>query len=245
MKNTTNQPTNFQQAFLSFRRICKHLLTLVVAFSFHLLPAQSLDDFKKSASYDRGVEIIPFSSLRSSATSIADDVQDLKEEYSNASSLSSFTAKKKKLLGTIAGNTKKRDAAKALQAEYPDVTVDEWVRDVDESTKAIDQANTELNALNEEMKGVVNKLNELMEARRDLYDKFKEVITELKNAESNPSKYIGDNPSEDDVRALNGYIDEITDNIEDENEKHLNEISNEESAKKNLETLIGKTEYWK
>jgi uncharacterized phage infection (PIP) family protein YhgE len=245
MKNSTYQSSHFQHVLCFFRSISKYILTLAVAFSFHVIYTQSLDDFKRSAGYSRGVEIIPFSSLRSSASSIADNVQRLKEEYSTASTLTSFTASKKKLLGTIAGNTKKLNATKALQADFPDVVVDDWVRDIDEANRAIDQANTELNSINDKMKEVVNKLDKLMDARRDLYKKFEEVLSELKNAKSNPSRYIGDNPSEDDIRSLNGYIDDITENIEDENEAHMQAIKEEENAKKNLEEIIGKTEYWK
>lgn len=245
MKEVNDRSIKFRITLLSLGKIYKYLLILLVVSLFYPLQAQDLDDFRESASYSRGIEIIPFSGLRSSASTIASDVQRLKGEYSSASDLNSFSTEKKRQLGIIAGNTKKLNATKDLQSEYPGVVVDDWVRDIEEANRAIDQAKTELNTINERMKAAVNTLNRLMEARKLLYEKFKEVLTELQNAKNNPTRYLGDNPSEDDIRSLNGYIDRITDNIEDENESHKGEVSAEENAKKNLEELIGKTEYWK
>ena len=90
-------------------------LSIILYFPFSLC-AQNLDDFRSAAAAD-GVKLIPFSGLRSDASSLADDVQRKKGEVKSFD-YDLFSSQKDNILKDI---KKKKDEMDGIRKEIEEL----------------------------------------------------------------------------------------------------------------------------
>ncbi len=195
----------------------------------------TLDDFRTAAAAD-GVNLIPFTDLRKDATSIADEVQRRKDEAKYDSSI--FAAQKQNILEEI---KKKREEIEDIKKQIddfknqnPEGSVATFEDDIKEHERAIEDDNGKIESLKREMENAVDAFERLYNARAGLREYFDKAKDELKDVESNPAKYLGTTPSDDDLESLKRYLRVIESEIDRQEENHEEQ---EEGAKKQMENF--------
>lgn len=214
------------------------VLTPVASYS------QNLDDFRTAASSD-GVNLIPFPDLRKDATPIADDVQRRKDE-AKSFDYDAFESQKNNLLKDI---KKKNDEIESLKKDidemkkkYTEISVTCFEEDIAKRKKSIDGSNDKIKDMNDKMKNAVEVFDRLYNARAGLREYFEKAMSQLSDVRSNPGKYIGDNPSEDDKKKLEDYTKVIEDQIESRIKDHQDQENGAKKRKADFESLISRTE---
>lgn len=204
----------------------------------------TLDDFK-TATEERGVNLIPFPDIRRDATAIADEVQLRKEaryDYKD------FEDRKNKMLAEIKNKNKEIEGIRKDMADFVtahssgDYVLTPFEDEIREREDAIRENQAEINNLNNEMAGAVDAYDRLYKARGGLREKFDDAKDKLNDALSNPTSYLGGSPSDDDLKKLQDYISVIKSKIESEEEVHKNEEENAKDLSKKYQDLIKKTE---
>lgn len=236
-------------SFLSFPK--HHLpkatvLTFVVLMLMPvLLLSQSLDDFRTAAAAD-GVNLIPFPDLRKDATSIADDVQRRKDEAKNYD-YDLFLSQKTNLLKEI---KKRNDDISAISKEmddfkskHPDGVTSSFQDLVDKRKKEISDFNDKIKDMNNNMAKASETYDRLYNARAGLREYFQKALDQLPDVLSNPAKYLGSSPSNDDLDKLKQYVRVIEDQIESGIKTHKEQEDGAKKRKGDFDNLIAMTEY--
>jgi len=224
-------------------------LTRLLYLIFLILPctlfSQNLDDFRTAAS-SNGVNLIPFTDLRKDATSIADDVQRRKDEAKSydydlfASQKNNMLKEIKKNNDDIASITKEIEAFKS---KHPDGNTSSFDNEIDKEKKDISQYNDKIKDLNDKMGKAVEAYDRLYNARAGLREYFQKALDQLSDVKSNPDKYLGSSPTDDDRKKLQDYVSVIQDQIQSNMKTHQDQEDGARKRKADFENLIKITEY--
>jgi chromosome segregation ATPase len=229
---------------MRFRRKILTLLQLLVIMSPSFLYSQTLDDFRTAASAD-GVNLIPFPDLRRDATSIADEVQRRKDEAKSFDYGVFETQKNNTLKDIKKKNQEIVDLKKDiddLKKKYTEIDVTSLEDDVKKREKAISEYNDKIKDMNDKMAKAVDVFDRLYNSRAGLREYFEKALSGLSDAKSNPNKYLGDSPSDDDKKKLEEYINVIQDQIQSRIKDHKDQEEGAKRTKADYESLIKKSE---
>ena len=223
--------------------------TTLLYLIFLILPcalfSQNLDDFRTAAS-SNGVNLIPFTDLRKDATSIADDVQRRKDEAKSydydlfASQKNNMLKEIKKNNDDIASITKEIEAFKS---KHPDGNTSSFEEEINKEKKDISQYNDKIKDLNDKMGKAVEAYDRLYNARAGLREYFQKALDQLSDVKSNPDKYLGSSPTDDDRKKLQDYVSVIQDQIQSNMKTHQDQEDGAKKRKADFENLIKTTEY--
>ena len=227
------------------RRKSTKLLYLI----FLLLPctlfSQNLDDFRTAAS-SNGVNLIPFPDLRKDATSIGDEVQRRKDDTKSydydllLSQKNNMLKEIKKDNDDIASITKEMQDFKS---KHPDGNTSSFDEEINKEKKDISQYNDKIKDLNDKMGKAVDVYDRLYNARAGLREYFQKALDQLSDAKSNPDKYLGSSPTDDDRKKLQEYVKVIEDQIQSNMKTHQDQEDGAKKRKADFENLIKVTEY--
>jgi len=207
--------------------------------------SQNLDDFRTAAS-SNGVNLIPFSDLRKDATSIADDVQRRKDEAKSfdydlfASQKNNMLKEIKKDNDDIASITKEIEDFKS---KHPDGNTSSFDEEINKKKKDISQYNDKVKDMNDKMGKAVEAYDRLYNARAGLREYFQKALDKLSDVKSNPDKYLGSSPTEEDRKKLQEYVKVIEDQIQSNMKTHQDQEDGARKRKADFENLIKQTEY--
>ncbi len=225
----------------------KSLMILCLSIMLYFpstLCAQNLDDFRSAAAAD-GVKLIPFSGLRSDASSLADDVQRKKDEVKSFD-YDLFSSQKDNILKDVKKKKEEMDGIRKdiddLKKKYAEVSVSCLEDDIKKREQANAENNKKLDEINSKLKDGAKAFENLNTARAKLREQFDKVLSELSNAKSSSSKYIGESPSDEDKKKFENYISVIVDQIKSQIEEHKKQEDGARSTKDKYEQLIKKTE---
>ena len=218
-------------------------LSIILYFPLSVC-AQNLDDFRSAAAAD-GVKLIPFSDLRSDATTMAADVERGKEEVKSLD-YDLFSKQKDNILKDIKTEKGEKDGIlkdiEDLKKKYTQVSVTCLEEDIKKRDQLIADNNKKLDELNSKLKDAAKAFENLNIARAKLREQFDKVLKELSNAKSSSNKYLGDSPSDEDKKKFENYISVIDDQIKSQIEEHKKQEDGARSTKDRYEQLIKKTE---
>lgn len=231
----------------SLKWFVKSLAILCISVMLYLpssLYAQNLDDFRSAAAAD-GVKLIPFPDLRSTASSLADDVQRRKDDVKSLD-YDVFASQKDNILKD---SKKRKDEIDRIRKEIddfkkqiPDISVGCFEDDIKKRDQAIADNNKKLDELNSKLKDASTAFDNLSAARAKLREQFDKVLSELSNAKSSSGKYIGDSPSDEDKSKFENYLSVIADQIKSQIEEHKKQEDGARNTKDKYDQLIKKTE---
>ena len=158
------------------------VVSLLLAASSPLFStAQNLDDFK-SAAGSKGVQVIPFPSLRSDAEKLAAEVDKKKTEVQSLN-YDVFEKQKDNILKDIKKRQEDITFIKKEIEEYKkkftEVSFSCFEEDIKKKKEKIDGFNNQLNELNGKLKSAAEAFGNLNEARAKLRDQFYKVMREL------------------------------------------------------------------
>lgn len=223
-------------------------LTLGLALGLGLLAggtaarAQDLDDFRRAAAAD-GVNVIPFESLRREAASIAREV-----EQSKAASQWKYAAYEKRkdnLLDSKAKQQKKietlRQDIEAFKDKHEDVDVSSLEKDLAGLGDDLEDIDDKIDDLNDELEDGAEAWKRLWNARGGLRELFDDAKDDVRSAQSNLEKYLGDDASEDDQKKLKSYLEVIEDEIELGERTHKEQEDGAKATEEKFRKLIKKT----
>ena len=223
--------------------------TSLLYFIFLIFPcslfSQNLDDFRTAAS-NNGVNLIPFSDLRKDATSIGDEVQRRKDEVKSydydlfSSQKNNMLKEIKKNNDDIASITKEIEAFKS---KHPDGSTCSFDAEIEKEKKDISQYNDKVKDLNDKMGKAVESFDRLYNARAGLREYFQKALDQLSDVKSNPDKYLGSSPTDDDRNKLKDYVKVIEDQIQSNIKTHQDQEDGAKKRKTDFENLIKTTEY--
>jgi hypothetical protein len=227
----------------------KKTIARLLNFIFLMLPcalfSQNLDDFRTAAS-SNGVNLIPFSDLRKDATPIADDVQRRKDDtqlYNYdllASQKNNMLKEIKKDNDDIASITKE---ISDFKSKHPDGNTISFDEEINKKKKDIDQYNDKIKGINDKLALAVEAYDRLYNARAGLREYFKKSLDQLSDVKSNPDKYLGSSPTDDDRKKLQDYVKVIEDQIQTNVKTHQDQEDGAKKRKADFENLIKQTEY--
>jgi chromosome segregation ATPase len=235
--------------FVSFRnhQLPKSILLagLLLVFMPCLLFSQNLDDFRTAAAAD-GVNLIPFPDLRKDATSIADEVQRRKDEAKNYD-YDLFLSQKTNALKEI---KKRNDEISSISKEiddfkskHPDGNTSSFQDEIDKRKKEISDFNDKIKDMNNNMAKASDTYDRLSNARAGLREYFQKALDQLPDVTSNPTKYLGSSPSNEDLEKLKQYVRVIDDQIESGIKAHKEQEDGAKKRKVDFDNLIAMTEY--
>ena len=217
--------------------------------TFLILPctlfSQNLDDFRTAAS-SNGVNLIPFPDLRKDATSIADEVQRRKDD-AKSYDYDLFASQKNNMLKAI---KKDNDDIAAINKEiedfkskHPDGNTSSFEDEINKEKKDISEYNDKIKDMNDKMGKAVEVYDRLYNARAGLRDYFQKTLDQLSDVKSNPDKYLGSSPTEEDRKKLQDYVRVIEDQIQSNIKTHQDQEDGARKRKADFENLIKTTEY--
>jgi uncharacterized phage infection (PIP) family protein YhgE len=221
------------------------LTCLLLAFIPYLLFSQNLDDFRTAAAAD-GVNLIPFPDIRKDATSIADEVQRRKEEAKNydydlfLSQKTNALKEIKKRNDDISSISKEMDDFKS---KHPDGSTSSFQDEIDKRKKEISDFNDKIKDMNNNMAKASDTYDRLYNARAGLREYFQKALDQLPDVTSNPTKYLGSNPSDDNLDKLKQYVRVIEDQIESGIKTHKEQEEGAKKRKGDFDNLIAMMEY--
>jgi hypothetical protein len=223
--------------------------TRLICLIFLVLPctlfSQNLDDFRTAAS-SNGVNLIPFPDLRKDATSIADDVQRRKDE-AKSFDYDLFASQKNNMLKEIKKNnddiTSITKEIEAFKSKHPDGNTSSFDEEINKEKKDISQYNDKIKDLNDKMGKAVEVYDRLYNARAGLREYFQKTLDQLSDVKSNPDKYLGSGPADEDKNKLQDYVKVIEDQIQSNMKTHQDQEDGAKKRKADFENLINTTEY--
>jgi hypothetical protein len=221
------------------------LLCLIFLILPCTLFSQNLDDFRTAAS-SNGVNLIPFPDLRKDATSIADDVQRRKDDAKSydydllASQKNNMLKAIKKDNDDIASITKEIEDFKT---KHPDGNTVSFDGEIDKKKKDMSEYNDKIKDLNDKLGKAVEVYDRLYNARAGLREYFQKALDQLSDVKSNPDKYLGSSPTDEDKNKLQEYVRVIEDQIQSNMKTHQDQEDGAKKRKADFENLIKSTEY--
>jgi hypothetical protein len=221
------------------------LLYLIFLIFPSALFSQSLDDFKTAAS-SNGVNLIPFPDLRRDATSIADEVQRRKDD-TKSYDYDLLSSQKNNMLKEIKKNNDDiasiNKEIEDFKRKHPDGNTSSFDEEINKEKKDIDQYNGKIKDLNDKMGKAVDVYDRLYNARAGLREYFQKALDQLSDAKSNPDKYLGSSPTDDDRKKLQDYVGVIQDQIQSNMKTHQDQEDGAKKRKADFENLINTTEF--
>lgn len=221
------------------------LLYLIFFILPYTLFSQNLDDFRTAAS-SNGVNLIPFPDLRKDATSIADEVQRRKDDAKSydydllASQKNNMLKGIKKNNDDIASITKEIEDFKS---KHPDANTSSFDEEINKKKKDISDYNDKIKDMNDKMGKAVDVYDRLYNSRAGLREYFQKALDQLSDVKSNPDKYLGSSPTDDDRKKLQDYERVIEDQIQSNIKTHQDQEDGAKKRKADFENLIKTTEY--
>lgn len=201
-----------------------------------------LDDFRTAAN-GRGVELIPFSDLRTEATSIADDIQRRKSEAENYSVLG---PQKGNILKEIKKYKDKIQREKKFmedfKRDYPDADLSTFDSEISKDQTKMDEQNNKLREKNDQLAQAVDNTDRLLNLRGGLREWFSKALDKLSDVRSNPESYLGSGLSDDDKSNLQSYINDIESKIKSEQPGHQQAEDELRNGLANLKADLSRTE---
>lgn len=195
----------------------------------------TLDDLRAAAGGSTlGVNLIPFSSLRSDAATAAAEVARRKGE----AEIDTNTLKNQK-------ESKLYDIKQLKEKIANEERVEETLRrkdNIDGWKKEIEENNARISEINEKMTKGLEALDRLAEARAKLREIFDRAKSELSDLRSNPGRALGSSPSDEDKKKLEEYIRVILGEIEDEEKGHKQAEDELKTSRDKLKEILAKTE---
>jgi hypothetical protein len=181
-----------------------------------LMPSMSynLDDLRRCASSE-GVNLIPFPDLRSSATSISEQVERAKSDLRSLGDADPFIAQKNNVLSEL--KEYRENIEKENRDSFPRKEV------IEMNTEEINKSEAKLRELNAILSNALDLSAALLTARSMLREYFSKALSQLSDLSSNPERVLGSGPSDDDKKQLEEYIKEIRRKIEDGERVHKDE----------------------
>lgn len=221
------------------------VLFLCVALSFfgmETIQSQSLEDFKKAAS-SKGVDAIPFSSLRSDAKSASSRVNSAKS--SSKFKYDTFEKQKNNMFKSItdkqASIKKLREEIKEFQEDYENFDSSTLEKDIEDIEDEIEDVEENISDLNDRLEDISEAFLALAEARENLRILFSRAKSQVKSAKSSPDDYLGDDASEDDIDDFEDYCDTIEDIIEAGESEHKKQEDGALETAARFDTLRSRT----
>jgi hypothetical protein len=200
---------------------------------------QKLDDFKQAAT-ERGVESIPFSSLKSDARDIQGDINSCKSTLASFEDWATYDRKKRKDYTAIRLENdivkKRQDYIKSLKEKNVDAS--EFEKELETNFKTIKDYNDDIAAINYQISKAIDAWDIMIRLRAKIAVKYKDVLEALSNAKSSPNQFLGDNPTEEDRNKLLEYIETIQKTIEAGRIGHATEETEAVSAKNNMKEVL-------
>lgn len=223
--------------------------TWLLYLIFFILPctlfSQNLDDFRTAAS-SNGVNLIPFPDLRKDATSLADEVQRRKDD-AKSYDYDLFASQKNNMLKAI---KKDNDDIASINKEiedfkskHPDGNTSSFEDEINKKKKDISEYNDKIKDLNDKMGKAVEVYDRLYNARAGLREYFQKALDQLSDVKSNPDKYLGSSPTDDDRKKLLDYVGVIVDQIQSNIKTHQDQEDGARKRKADFENLIKTTEF--
>jgi hypothetical protein len=258
MKKNQQASPGIHQSFSFFTRSIRStffLPTLLFVLHFSANSQTTIDDFRTAAAYGKGVTLIPFKDLRVEATSVADEVQRRKSEMESFN-LNTFTDQKTNLLKTIRDAKNNIEIQKKQKDEYvsknPGAEVPKFYdEEIAKQQRLMDDAAGSINELNQRLRAGVDGYDRLYQARGGLREYFDRAMKLLDEAKSDPNKYLGDKPAEDNKDKLEEYMENkkkleeyiriIAGDIEDEKKNHRDEETKNKDTRRQYQELLDKT----
>jgi peptidoglycan hydrolase CwlO-like protein len=242
--------------------LSKRFLLIVFLLPLVAHSQTSLEDFKASAGYTAGIELIPFKSLRTDATAIAAEVDRRKTETQSLGH-ENFEKQKANLYGDIKKENdeieKTRKFIEELKKSLAEVSTDCLEKDIKKYEDKIARHNEKISELNGKIKNAADIFNRLYQARAGLREYFDKVLSQLAEAKSNPKSILGEPPTTgsdptdeekkrlekyaEDTKALSGYIQTIETNIRSQAATHKQQEDGALGTQKKLEELAAKTAF--
>jgi len=245
MKNTATHLSSPVSSINYLNTKSTTLLLLLLLTLPCTLFSQNLDDFRTAAS-NSGVNLIPFPDLRKDATPIADDVQRRKDEVKSYD-YDVLSSQKNNILKEIKKNN---DDIASIQKEieefkkrHPDGNTVSFDAEIEKEKKDISQYNDKIKDMNDKMGKAVEAFDRLYNARAGLREYFQKALNQLSDVKSNPDKYLGSSPTDDDRNKLKDYVRVIEDQIQSNVKTHQDQEDGAKKRKADFENLIKQTEY--
>ena len=206
----------------------------------------TLDDFR-AASEKEGVDAIPFSDLYSDTRGVENDKESSKREAWNYP-FDNYVDQKESLLKEIDEQIREMDDIKKqiidLKAANPsgEVYFGTFQQELENCQTAINAATGKINDLRNEMKKGVDAWNRFSIARGNVRIYFDKVKDRLNEVRSDPAKFLGSSPSDDDLKNLLDYIGIIEGKIAAGEQDHSEQEKGAEGKSKEFSKLIDDTQ---
>ena len=121
-----------------------------------------------------------------------------------------------------------------FKSDHPDGNVSPFEEEIEKAKKEIAENNEKIKAMNEQMEKAADSCERLYHARAGLREYFEEALNQVSEARSNPDKYLGANPTDEERSKLKEAAERIEDKIKQEAAFHKDQ---EEGAKGTTEKL--------
>lgn len=129
-----------------------------------------------------------------------------------------------------------------LKRKYTEISVVCLEGDMDKRKKAIDDNNGKIRDINDKMKNAVDVFGRLYNARAGLREYFEKALSQLSDTRSNPSRVLGDSPSDDDKKKPEDYIKVIEDQIQSRIKEHKEQEDGARKRQADYQSLIDRME---
>jgi hypothetical protein len=228
-----------------FARFLSYVAFGIFALSGVKVSAQNLDAFR-SAAAAKGVDVIPFPDLKSTATPIAAEVERAKTEATKYD-FSLLERQKNNLFAEIKKTQEEIEKQTAeieqFKRDHPDGDVSTLEDDLEELEETLAEHREGIEDMNDDtLEDAAEAWKRLWNARGGLREVFDDVLDELDEARSSPDDYLGDSPSAEDVDKLERYIDVIEDEIEIQAKTHLEQENGAKDTEQKFRTLLARNE---
>jgi hypothetical protein len=223
-----------------FSLACLFIIT-IPCISF----GQTLEEFQTAASGE-GVNLIPFADLRRDSTAIAQEVQDRKKETLEIA-YDVFFKQKNNLLKEIKKandeivSTEKETAD--FKAKHPDGNVSPFEDEIRKEREEIAANDKKIEKMNEEIRKASDSFERLYNARAGLREYFDKALSRLSDVISNPDRYLGSSPTDDDRRKLKEAAETIVSTIQREEGEHKRQEDGAKGKIADFDNLIRMNEY--
>jgi hypothetical protein len=217
------------------------LIYLLAAILPSLAIGQTLDDFRVAAQ-SKGVQSIPFPSLRGDAESIQGDVESWKRTTANYEKAEVYERRKGEAYKNIRLENEtikdRQDYIKSLKEKSVDAS--QFEKELDGNYKKVKDYEKEIEAINNEVSKAMEAWDRLGRLRGGLREKFDDVLDKLSGARSDPNHYLGSSATDEDKTKLMGYIKTIEDGIKSEAPGHAEQEKSCYNARQNMESVLKK-----
>ena len=115
--------------------------------------------------------------------------------------------------------------------------------EINKKKKDISEYNDKIKDLNDKMGKAVEVYDRLYNARAGLREYFQKALDQLSDVKSNPDKYLGSSPTDDDRKKLLDYVGVIVDQIQSNIKTHQDQEDGARKRKADFENLIKTTEF--